>query len=99
MMIGLLGKEPGVAPQDSARFGVRIVEPILDVMGIPHTCIETNEDVTRISQVINDAWSQSRPAAILIGARPDAAARSYPELRHDLQTLISAQQRSRTAAD
>lgn len=72
MMIGLLGKEPGVAPQDSARFGVRIVEPILDVMGIPHTCIETNEDVTRISQVINDAWSQSRPAAILIGARPEA---------------------------
>jgi ribonuclease P protein component len=35
------------------------------------------------------------PGAYLIGARPDAAARSYPELRHDLQTLISAQQRNR----
>jgi ribonuclease P protein component len=35
------------------------------------------------------------PGAYLIGARPDAVARSYPELRHDLQKLISAQQRNR----
>ena len=39
------------------------------------------------------------PGAYLIGARPDAAARSYPELRHDLQTLISAQQRNHHTTD
>src|SRR2546428_6352820 len=36
MMVGLLGKEPGVAPTQSKRYGLRIVEPILDAMQIEH---------------------------------------------------------------
>src|SRR5215469_5339312 len=38
MIVGLLGKEPRVAPQRSRSLGVRIVEPILDAMEIPHFC-------------------------------------------------------------
>lgn len=72
MMVGLLGKEPGVDPTQSRRFGVRIIEPILDVMGIPHTCIETNADAARIAPAIEEAWRLSRPTAILIGGRPEA---------------------------
>jgi hypothetical protein len=37
--------------------------------------------------------------AYLIGARPDAAARSYPDLQRDLQSLISAQQRNHKVDD
>jgi len=37
MMVGLLEKEPGVAPRDSKRHGIRLIEPILDVMGIAIT--------------------------------------------------------------
>ena len=48
MMVGLLGKEPGVPPTQSARYGLRIVEPILDVMQIEHHLIETTEDTTKI---------------------------------------------------
>ena len=33
MMVGLLSKEPGVAPTDSGKYGVRIVEPILGCDG------------------------------------------------------------------
>ncbi len=40
MMVGLLGKEPGVLPAQSKRYGLRIVVPILDVMGIEHHLIE-----------------------------------------------------------
>jgi sulfopyruvate decarboxylase subunit alpha len=72
MMVGLLGKEAGVEPTQSRRFGVRIIEPILDVMGIPHTCIETNADAGRIAPAIDEAWRLSRPTAILIGGRPEA---------------------------
>jgi sulfopyruvate decarboxylase TPP-binding subunit len=72
MMIGMLGKEPGVPPQQSARYGVRIIEPILDVMGIKRTCIESDADAPRISAAIDEAWSTSRPTAILIGGRPEA---------------------------
>ena len=71
MMVGMLGKEPGVAPTQSRRFGLRIIEPMLDVMGIMHTCIESDADADRIAPAINDAWCFSRPTAILIGGRPE----------------------------
>lgn len=72
MMIGMLGKEPGVPPTESRRFGLRIVEPILDVMSITRTCIETDADAHTIGPAIEEAWRVSRPTAILIGGRPEA---------------------------
>src|SRR3954470_24976511 len=45
MMVGLLEKEPGVPPRQSKRYGVRIVEPILDAMGIAYHEIEEESDV------------------------------------------------------
>src|SRR5499427_7933994 len=49
MMVGLLQKEPGVPPMQSTRYGVRIVEPILDAMGIPFHEIEAEADVGKIA--------------------------------------------------
>ncbi len=67
MLIGLLQKEPDRAPTESARYGVRIVEPILDAMGIDHFCIEGSEDVGRLPAAIERAYQTSRPLAVLIG--------------------------------
>lgn len=70
MMVGLLGKEPGVPPTQSKRFGLRIIEPILDVMGIEHHLIESSEDVAKIVPAVERAYARSRPVAILIGREP-----------------------------
>ena len=70
MMVGLLEKEPGVPPLQSKRYGVRIVEPILDAMGIPYHEIEEDADVGRIKPAIDDAYAGSRPVVLLIGRRP-----------------------------
>jgi sulfopyruvate decarboxylase subunit alpha len=70
MMVGLLEKEPGIAPTSSRRYGVRIVEPILDAMGIVHHLIETAADVPKIAPAIDGAYSQSKPVALLMGRRP-----------------------------
>ena len=70
MMIGLLSKEVGVAPQDSKRFGLRIVEPILDVMGIERHYIDLDADVAAITPASERAYAHSRPVAFLIGRRP-----------------------------
>ena len=70
MIVGLLGKEPDVAPQHSKKFGVKIIEPILDVMGIEHHLIERDSDCAQIGQVIDKAFANSSPAAILIGREP-----------------------------
>ena len=69
MMVGLLEKEPGVPPKQSARFGVRIVEPILEAMGVPHDLFELAGDAPRIRPAIEAAYANSWPTALLIGRR------------------------------
>jgi sulfopyruvate decarboxylase TPP-binding subunit len=70
LMIGLLGKEPDVPPRASARFGVAIIEPILDVLGIEQRYIDTDADIAEIAPAIDNAYATSRPVALLIGRRP-----------------------------
>jgi sulfopyruvate decarboxylase subunit alpha len=69
MMVGLLEKEPGVPPTKSARYGVRIVEPILDAMGIPHDLFELAGDAPRIGPAIERCYRESWPGVLLIGRR------------------------------
>jgi sulfopyruvate decarboxylase subunit alpha len=73
MMIGLLGHDPYTTPRNSPRYGVRIIEPILDAMGIPHHLINEEKDVAKIAPAIEDAYAASHPLALLIGRRPSAA--------------------------
>ena len=70
MMVGLLEKEVGVMPRESKRYGVRIVEPILDAMGIGYHNIEEQSDVAKIRPAIDAAYKDSKPTVILIGQRP-----------------------------
>jgi sulfopyruvate decarboxylase subunit alpha len=70
MMVGLLEKEVGVMPRESKRYGVRIVEPILDAMGTAYHNIEQQADVAKIRPAIDGAYKDSQPTVILIGQRP-----------------------------
>ena len=70
MVVGLLGKEPDVAPTQSKKYGVKIIEPILDVMGITHHLIERDADANQIGPVIDKSFATSLPSAILIGREP-----------------------------
>jgi sulfopyruvate decarboxylase subunit alpha len=73
MMVGLLEKEPGVPPRQSKKYGVRIVEPILEAMGIAYHEIESDADVHKIRPAIDDAYARSQPVVLLIGRRPTAS--------------------------
>jgi sulfopyruvate decarboxylase subunit alpha len=70
MMVGLLEKEPGVLPRQSKRYAVRIVEPVLDAMGITYHEIESEADVGKIAPAIEMAYAQMQPVVLLIGRRP-----------------------------
>lgn len=72
MMVGLLEKEPDRRPRESKRYGVRIVEPVLDAMGIKYHEIEDEPDVAGIKAAIDDAYEKSHPVVLLIGRRPQA---------------------------
>jgi len=73
MMVGLLGHEPERLPTESGRYGVRIIEPICDAMGIPHHLISEDTDVAKIKPAIEKAYADSFPVALLIGRRPLAS--------------------------
>ena len=70
MMVGLLQKEPGVPPRQSKHYGVRIVEPVLDAMGITYHEIEEDADVDKIGPAIDAAYAEMRPVVLLIGRSP-----------------------------
>jgi sulfopyruvate decarboxylase subunit alpha len=70
MMVGLLEKEPGVLPRQSKRYAVRIVEPVLDAMGITYHEIESEADVGKIAPAIETAYAQMQPVVLLIGRKP-----------------------------
>jgi sulfopyruvate decarboxylase subunit alpha len=72
MMVGLLGKEPGVAPTESKHYGVSIIEPILDAMGVAHVLIECDDDIAAIVPAIDEAYKNSCPIVLLIGRPPIA---------------------------
>jgi sulfopyruvate decarboxylase subunit alpha len=67
MMAGLLNKEPGVPPNESKHYGIRVAGPILDAMGVPHHVIETDADVGVIGPAISDAYGRGHPAVLFIG--------------------------------
>jgi sulfopyruvate decarboxylase subunit alpha len=73
MMVGLLGHDPDVAPKASPRYGVRIIEPICDDMGIAHHLISLDSDIGKIQPAIDQAYRTSEPVALLVGRRPLAS--------------------------
>jgi sulfopyruvate decarboxylase subunit alpha len=73
MMVGLLGHEEDRLPAESGRYGVRILEPICDAMGIPHHLIGEDRDIAKIKPAIDKAYADSFPVVLLIGRRPLAS--------------------------
>jgi sulfopyruvate decarboxylase subunit alpha len=70
MMVGMLGLEPGVPPQKSKRWGLTIIEPILDVMGIPHHLIDSDADLDKIGPAVDACYKKPFPVVFLISRRP-----------------------------
>jgi sulfopyruvate decarboxylase subunit alpha len=70
MMVGLLQHDPDLPPRASPRYGVRIMEPILDDMGIEHHFIGTDDDIAKIQPAIEAAYRDSHPVVFLIGRSP-----------------------------
>jgi sulfopyruvate decarboxylase TPP-binding subunit len=71
MMVGLLGNEPGANPRASAKYGVRIIEPLLDVMEIPHFLLSDGSDVGQIRDGVECAYETHFPVVFLIGRSPE----------------------------
>lgn len=72
MLVGLQGKEPHLRPDQSGSYGVRIIQPVLDAMGLSHSMIEEPGDEAHIAGSIDAAYAASRPHVFLVGRSPEA---------------------------
>jgi sulfopyruvate decarboxylase subunit alpha len=70
MMVGLQGIEPGVVPAQSAKYSVRLAEPLLDLLGVDRHLIRIDSHVSRIAPAIDAAYETSRPVCLVIGGVP-----------------------------
>lgn len=71
MIIGLQGAEPELIPDRSAKYSVRIVGPMLDVMGIERHWLRETADAAAIPPAVERAYAESRPVAFVIGRSPE----------------------------
>lgn len=70
-LVGQFGREFanfGQDPAESKRSTVKYVEPVLRAMDIRYWRLESEADMPRFDEAIAYAWSESRPAALLVGA-------------------------------
>ena len=77
MMIGLQGKNPAEKIADAENYGVRIVEPILQLMGLKTVIIENDKDITKIAASIIYAYEFGRPVCFLLGGPPSVDGEEY----------------------
>lgn len=71
MLVGLQGKEAHLPPSQSASYGVRIIQPVLDAMDLSHSLIEEPGDEVHIPAAIAQAYADSRPHIFLVGRVPE----------------------------
>jgi sulfopyruvate decarboxylase TPP-binding subunit len=71
LMVGLLGNDPDIPPREANNYAVRIIQPILDAMGVEHHLLLSDADIGLIGPAIDTAYGASRPVVILIGRRPE----------------------------
>jgi len=70
MIVGLQGMEPDREPPRSEKYGVRIVEPLLDVMDIDHDRLTVCGDEARIAPAFERARASHRPFVFLVTRTP-----------------------------
>ncbi len=70
MMVGLQGKEADVLPTQSNKVSVRIVEPMLDVMGIEHHLLQTTSSAEAIVPAVDAAYQEDHPVCFVLGQSP-----------------------------
>lgn len=70
MMVGLQGKDPAEKLSDAINYGVRIIKPLLQVMGLKTVIIENEADIFKIARLVNYAYEFERPVCFLLGSPP-----------------------------
>lgn len=70
LLVGQFGREfanVGQNPSQSRRRVVNLVEPMLDLMGLPHWRLDAPQDIDHIDEAVRASTARQLPATVLVG--------------------------------
>lgn len=67
LLIGLLGRDPELEPREDGSSMVRLSEPLLDTLGIPHYLLDGPDDLPLVGEAFEEAQERGGPVALLVG--------------------------------
>ena len=68
LLIGLLGRDPELDPEEDGSSMVRLCQPLLDTLGIPSHLLDGPDDLHCVAEAFDEAAERSGPVALLVGA-------------------------------
>lgn len=67
LLVGLLGRDPAKQPREDYGSMVRLVEPMLDSLEIPHHLIDGPNDLPHVTTSFQEVVTRGGPVALLLG--------------------------------
>jgi sulfopyruvate decarboxylase subunit alpha len=67
LLVGLLGRDPAKQPREDYGSMVRLVEPMLDSLEIPHHLIDGPNDLQHVTTSFQEVVTRGGPVALLLG--------------------------------
>jgi len=67
MLIGLLGRDPELTPEDDGSSMVRLCRPLLGTLDIPSHLLDGPADLHHIAEAFDEAAERHGPVALLVG--------------------------------
>ena len=68
MLVGQYGREVTKPVEESATSGVRLIEPLLETMGVGYYRVDHDSDVGLIRKAFDESRNERKPVVVLIGA-------------------------------
>ncbi|HLG12535.1 MAG TPA: thiamine pyrophosphate-binding protein [Dehalococcoidia bacterium] len=68
LIVGQFGRDVSKTVEENAPTGVRLIEPVLDAMGVPYYRLDFSEDVGVLRTAYDRSRAERGPVVVLIGA-------------------------------
>jgi sulfopyruvate decarboxylase TPP-binding subunit len=68
MLVGQYGRNVKNAVEDDAQSGVRLIEPLLQTIGVKYYRLDHESDLGVLKQAFEESRSERKPVVVLVGA-------------------------------
>jgi sulfopyruvate decarboxylase TPP-binding subunit len=68
MLVGQFGRDVGKPVEENASTGVRLIEPVLQSMGVTYYRLDRESDVGVLRRAFDESRAERKPVVVLVGA-------------------------------